>query len=328
MQVNNLTIFVGDVGVELSIKAKQFDPNAVLVDFSNYTQILQNTYIEPTTIYTSLGDLPKDETTIYQLLNRATEIYYYKPQIWSDSRIQKYIETILFYINKQKNNVHNLDLAHYNITKYTQLTDHRKNNNKHLYIAGCSISNGCGVKNSERYGQLLADKLNLPAIFLTADGSSITWAADQILRSDVRENDIVILGLTSENRFPYWGVNNNLGHINLVHRTSTKLQVPLDSNTLDSMLVHENCDYQAYTHIEQVVNFCRKIKAKLLLIGLLSSDNLNIHLHHIPEFIAYKNFSNSTSLEDFGTDNKHPGPKQHKLYADFCLEHLKKLNYI
>ena len=55
-------------------------------------------------------------------------------------------------------------------------------------------------------------KLNLPVSTLAQGGTSIFWAADQILRSDIRKDDIVIFMLTSTHRFPYY-TNSQLKHI-------------------------------------------------------------------------------------------------------------------
>ena len=153
---------------------------------------------------------------------------------------------------------------------------------------------------------------------------------DQIVRSDILSGDIVILGLTDEVRFPYWTTDNNVWHItptyqNQAHRVSF---TNLSTNIINRLITDDNCFYQSIIRIHQLVNFCNKIDAKLLIIGLLSSPSLATHLNNIDHFIHYTNFKSPMCHIDLGSDNNHPGPLQHQLYADFCQAALKKLNYI
>lgn len=331
--MNNLTIFIGDVDQGLCISAKKFNPSAFLVDSTNYKTI-SVPFVNQTTVFTSLGDISDSVDQIYKLLDLADEIYYCPPEQWSDNKnvnpdnvtdsMKGLTETILFHFQQQKNNVHGLNLDHYQYKKYTTLSDYRKSENKQLWIVGCSNTHGVGVLADQRYGAIVGKELDLPTSFLTQSGSSIEWAADQILRSDIRENDIVILGLTNEQRIPMWGSSQSVKHITISHRDFPTNSVNLPPKLLDFLLAHDTCKYKSYTHIEQIVNFCKKIKAKLLIVGLLSSDSFDINLHSLQEFIAYKNFNNLNYI-DYGTDQEHPGPKQHQLYANFCLTHLKKL---
>jgi hypothetical protein len=93
-----------------------------------------------------------------------------------------------------------------------KLSDVRKTSQPQLWVSGCSFAAGDGVQSNQRYGQILSDRLNLPVSFLAESGSSVTWAADQILRSDLRENDILIWGLTSIPRINYFK-NNKVHHV-------------------------------------------------------------------------------------------------------------------
>ena len=237
-------------------------------------------------------------------------------------------ERILQEFSLEKNNVHNLNLPNYT-ELYTKLVDSRRTPDQQLWISGCSISHGVGVAQEQRYGQLIANLLRLPVSFLTASGSSIPWAVDQIVRSDICAGDIVILGLTEEFRFPYWTTNNTVWHIGVNHQNQSD-RLPftnLSSNIIDRLITDDNCFYQSVIKIHQLVNFCRKLNVKLLILGLLSSNCLAFHLNNIPEFINYKNVKSATWV-DLGTDNQHPGPQQHQLFTDFCQTTLNKLNYI
>jgi hypothetical protein len=341
-----INIYFGDINKELAITAAKADLRAFLIDQSNYSEFLNTTHNKDVTVYTSLGDLPKDTSVIYQLLDLADNIYYCPPTLWSDNKkidfknisasVQGSTEFILYEFKQQKNNVHNLDLSAYSVQfdLYTALTDSRKTNDPQLWIAGCSISHGVGVDSIQRYGQLLADKLNLPVSFLTRPGSSISWAVDQLVRSDIRSDDIVILGLTEEFRFPYWTRQNEVWHVCPTHQpTYAKLPFTnLSTNMIDKLITDDNCFYQSVIRIQQLINFSNKLNAKLIILGLLCSPSLAVQLNNIYNFINYKNFKSLSmgpvSFADLGTDDSHPGPLQHQLYADFCQSALKKLNYI
>jgi phospholipase/lecithinase/hemolysin len=57
---------------------------------------------------------------------------------------------------------------------------------------------------------------------------------------------------------------------------------------------------------------------------------MNLALSDVPQFKLYKNKLgiDQTEFVDYADDNKHPGTKQHRLYADFILNNLKALEYI
>jgi hypothetical protein len=328
-----VNLYIGDTSVELAESAIQADPQAFLIDHSNYAEFVNNLpKSKVTTIYTSLGDLPKlfdGNNAFYDLLDLADNIYYCPPEVWSNDGIQELTEQILYDFKQQKNNVHNLNRT-IDPDLYTKLVDVRQTSSQQVWISGCSMSHGAGVNKSQRYGQLIADSLAVPVSFLTNNGSSISWAVDQIVRSDIRANDLIVLGLTEEFRFPYWTTNGAVWHINAGYRKKSDLLpfTNLSSSIIDKLITDENCVYQSVIRIHQLVNFCRKLNAKLLIVGLLSSPQLAVQLENIPEFINYKNFKSPNCFVDLGTDNAHPGQQQHKLYADFCQSALKKLNYI
>lgn len=323
MNKRTFTVFFGDTSEYPMQCATEYDPTAILMDHNNYQSILKN---PAGTVYSSLGDLPKDISLVYQLLSKADKIFYCDWAQFVDpdspSLSQKgFTHHILSLIAKIKNNVYNLNLSQYDPSQYLELVDTRKSKDPQLWIVGCSISHGVGVGHFERYGYLLGGQLNLPVSFLTQPGSSIDWAADQILRSDICKDDIIVWGVTSENRLPIWNSElSKLVHFNI----QTKEIIP-EYKELTKLLVSNHVLYSSFTHIHQVNNFCKKTQAKLLLLGILNSDVIQLNLHNLENFIQYKTFSKH---KDLGADNLHPGPKQHQIYADFCHSTLKQLNYI
>jgi hypothetical protein len=330
-----LTLFVGDISEHTAQAAVAHDPTAFLIDQSNYQIAVDH----PAVAYTSLGDLPDDLALVYQLFDRADQLVYVPLQAeWSDHKsvdvthptqsMQGLTEFVLSIFAKEKSNVKNLNLSAYSIDKYTKLASDRKTSDPQLWIAGCSTSHATGVNDNQRYGHLVADRLGLSASFLTCPGSSIQWAADQILRSDIKANDIVLWGLTDESRFPLWSEENKVIHVHANQLEQQQSINHLSSNIVAHLLVDPTNLYQAVIHVQQVVNFCKKIQAKLLILGLNVSDTLSLHLQVVPEFVKFVNKISNSRYIDLGTDNQHPGPQQHQAFADICINQLKSLNYI
>ena len=340
---NCITLFVGDTCESLSRVALQHDPSAFVINNFNYKSFLTSDTTGNITVYTSLGDLSNDLEVFYHIAMRSTDIVYTPPETWSDSRlidpidpnscVQGLTETMLLLISNYRS-VKNLELCYFNPT-VNPLVDLRKTENTQLWFAGCSITYGIGVGNSQRYGQLVANRLNLPCSFLAQGGSSIAWAADQILRSDIRPGDTVIWGLTSTERITQINQNNLTCVTISTYKKNSNFEKQLPIKTL----WNETTFYTHLYSIEQVINYCKKQNITLSLVGLLVGHNMFRYLKAKNNYFHYdhklKLQNNNIKIEyvDLGTDKLHPGLKQHQLYADFCqrtlkqLKKLKKLGY-
>jgi hypothetical protein len=310
-----ITLFVGDNDNALAEAAQKINPMAWLIDHNNYKNFLLTKYNKDITVYTSFSDLPKITSTnavFFEVLKKADVIFYCPPLKWSDhsdvfvwENNRTITEYFLYHINLVKNNVQGLDLKSYQNSGYLVKTESRKTVDKQLWIAGCSIAHGIGVDNNKKFGALISDKLDLEVSHLTEAGSSIEWAADQILRSDIRKHDIVIWGLTQEVRAPM-AVNGKVRR-----------------ETDPGILLNETSLYRAVTGVHQVVNFCKKISARLLLLPIICSEQLQLQIHSLNE---YHQLLYYTQFLDLGTDNIHPGPLQHAAWADICVKLLKDSN--
>lgn len=316
-----VTVFVGDNDESLAEHATAFDESAFLINNKNYKLFLNTTYTSDVTVYTSNGDLiplNDEHNLLFEVLDKADCIFYRPPKKWSDDvgrndwRSNKRItEWFLYCINLKKTNVDGLDLTEYQTSNYLNLETTRNTESKVLWIIGCSFSLGVGVSESQRYGHILSTDLNLPARYLTKGGSSLKWQADQILRSDIRKDDIVVWGLTSEVRT----VKINHGKV-------------LEENDPDIRFA-EIRSYDAITSVYQVVNFCRKVQCQLVLLPLLSTELLNLSLLHLNEYTHLGDYTYlpwNKKFLDLGTDKKHPGIQTHKMYAKYALDKISKLN--
>jgi hypothetical protein len=149
------------------------------------------------------------------------------------------------------------------------------------------------------------------------------WSADQLLRSDIQKGDIVVWGLTSLFRFPYYS-DNKLIHVNSrLYQQDPKLKKIVKPD----VLLSKNNFYQTLTSVHCVINFCEKIKADLIIASLLDNDIVH-HIKDYPNLVMLSGLWGQEPTESFfdiGTDNQHPGPKTHQFYAD---EICKKLNFM
>jgi hypothetical protein len=314
-----IIIYLGDTSEYLARIACSYDINAQLITEKTISNLKSGTY------YTSLGDV----NNLYNLglvLQQADKIVFAPPpnDHWSGGTVMKrwtedYLEIFSAYTSIENFEATVVKNQH----TILSLSDVRKNDDLQLWISGCSISHGVGVDHDMSYGNLLARQLNLPVSFLTSPGASIPWSVDQILRSDIRPGDIVVLGLTSHLRLPYYH-NDKVMHVN----SSTYVESPNFEKILSiDTLTGKDTLYRSLTGIFQVINFCQHAQAKLIIASLMS-DELVPYLKDLPNFIMlYKLWGRELTnmFADLGFDNQHPGPKTHQFYAD---EICKKLNFM
>jgi hypothetical protein len=313
-----ITIYLGDVTDYLRDQAILSDPTAQLITIENYKNLGPGTY------FTSLGDLA-NVVTLGKVLQQADRIVYSPPEKWSDSffgksQMQKWTEDYLniFRFRCPVENYINANEPEFD--QVLTLADTRKSNSLQLWIAGCSISKGDGVTDDTRYGQLLADRLDIDVSFLTRSGSSIAWAADQILRSDIRPGDIVVWGVTSHTRLAKFEMNAvkcfGLNHKVWEHTPSTT-----------EYLVSDQALYHSIIAVHQVINFCTKIHAKLILANLLDQSVVN-YIQDFPNLVMLNRIwgrDPDNMFIDLGSDLLHPGIKTHEFYSDQIYQKIQTL---
>lgn len=304
-----ITFFVGDGGLELSLKAKTMDSSAQLLTEDTCNDINPGVY------YISLGDFSNDKEFV-SALRKADWLIYSPPVVWDNADMQYWTEYHLLRL-KNITQVTGLDVGiPVDKNVMLELADNRKTEDRQLWSVGCSVTHGQGVTTTQRYGQLIADYMQLPASFLTCSGSSITWAADQILRSDIRKNDIVIWGLPNWGRIPYYDSTTKI----VKHVTPWYYDQYPNFITVISpdRLSDHDLLYQSITSIYQVINFCNKIEAKLIIAGLLIDNDFISYTTNIPNYIHLFD-----TFIDVGNDNKHPGPLTHKWYSEEIINGFK-----
>jgi hypothetical protein len=209
-----------------------------------------------------------------------------------------------------------------------------------LWVVGCSIAHGIGVEQQDRWGELVGKQFGIEPTFLTAEGSSIEWAANRILQADIAQDDIVCWGLTTPNRSLWYNDSGKEQHVlNVYYHNYPDFLIDRRH------LVDLNLAYKAVNYVKQVQNYLGKIGCRYAIGYTLPGlrDHREILLKNLtttPGFLIMYNqdrvsntdtetFFKSTKpsnklFDDVGSDGFHPGPQQHKLYAEQFLKVLSK----
>lgn len=317
----SLTLFVGSNNPNLAEAAYLADPTAYLIDKTNQHQNHSGV------CYTSISDLSTIGDFAFILRQADRIIYVPNPSWLPGEKIKKYSERYwvehylcIFSLDPTKKIINSPPYSAINRDYMLTLNAQRKNNDPHLWVSGCSTSAGVGVATHERYANLVAEKLNLPMCMLAKTSTSVSYAADQILRSDIRENDLVILGVTNHQRKTYYDEENS--KIISVVITNIKEQNRKIDLTDPTLL------YDSVIAVQQVINFCKKVNAKLVILGIHVDTKFAVYLKDFASYVHANGFwgvNPDDQFLDIGTDNMHAGPLMHKFYAEKIIDKLKEI---
>jgi hypothetical protein len=314
MNKKSLVLFVGNVDSSLQDVASQYSPKAKLIEPKDVS-----TLNKLSVGYISIGDHTIED--FITVLDHASEIFYVPSNSWHHPDTQKQTEYHLRLFS-HKTPVHNLDKIPTDNMLY--LADSRKTEEPQLWVAGCSSAIGTGVEKHQTYGAAVGRALNLSLSVLAEPGSSLLWASDQILRSNIRKDDIVIWGITGVSRFPFYR-DNSVTHVNIV---SYQKFPEINQIINKKILVSDHILYLAVTSIQKVIEQARTIGYKLVLMQLpLNPADHELYMqHYLSQFeCVIRTYSDSNnSFIDYGSDGEHPGPLQHQYYAQLILDYLKK----
>jgi len=301
----SVIIFVGDVSDHTAALA--FDKSATLLTSASLP-ITKGVY------YTSIADITKTELVDLSLYS---EIKYGIPLFsWSSTDLEFETLKVLHYIG--------VEVPIKEVSYPFLFVPDRVSNLPQIWIPGCGYPCGAELDDKDKtFGSLLSNELNMPATFLAKGGSSIQWAADQILRADIREGDIVVWALTGADRFPYYQ-NDKIRHV----RNSTYKQDPEFNNTIpESLLESDHHWMAAITFIEQVKKQAEEKGYTLLLSQFLLNNennerNMLTYLYQQSEFMPM--YYAGEYIDYAASDSTHPGPLQHHSYYVMILAELKR----
>lgn len=326
----HLTVLVGDVSPELAEYAKQRYPHSFLLHDGNWNEVCTADHTDQIEVYTCLGDLSLPR--VHQLLRQADLVIYYPPQRWSDGKdvniigATSTIRGLTEYLMLQAadhTHVENLE-AIAQLPELMPLQAQRHSDRSQIWFAGCSVTYGHSVNPEQCYTAIVGEKTDKPVSVLAYPGASNLWAADQILRSDIRTGDIVIWGVTC------WNRQSVIHQEQLLHicPNSYMEQPGLEKIWPATYLTTDTCTYHNMNAIRSVENFIHKIGAELVIFNAVPDDSQrqffhkSHNFHWFPYPLIVQNNTITGKYIDFGTDNLHPGPKQHQAYAVFCLDKI------
>jgi len=225
---------------------------------------------------------------------------------------------LMYLLYEHRHKVLNFEwVEFFDYKNFNFLTSTRINDNPCLWVAGCSYTYGVGVDPHQTYGSVLAKKLNLNFVNLGRGGASINWAVDQLLRSNIQKNDIVVLGITSLARYEYtdqWQLKSTTcGHPEF-------LTVPLEYYFGTTHIV------LTIKHILEAINFCQRVGAHLYLANIAEISWIPLAFDSHPNYISLIESHSDGKIQfiDLGTDGSHPGPLQHQQWADKLYHFIKQ----
>jgi hypothetical protein len=347
-------VIVGDVDESLAIYAKTLYPEA-----QHYSEVQHHTET-----YVSIGDVPLGK--FISILIKSDKIIYHDKNNWQHDATKNKTLEILFllyqfgfqrkilnfdrYLQSFSNPLYienftdyysdNLlikSLCNFSSTNHLGLADIRRSLGPQIWVAGCSYAYGIGLDLPEqRYGNIVANTLQLPISYLSVPSASIDLIADQVIRANLQEGDILLCGLTGINRFTWFDDQGKLQKITL----KTIREGDFDRSTknfFQRKILDPSQMYLAQRHILQIIAVCKRLKVKLLLyihenLSLEEhAKDLKIFLNELDCFFdisqlmasrfASKDLDSNQHL-DTGNDNRHPGPNTHKAWADIILQQI------
>lgn len=343
-----LKLYVGDIGEYLSLEAKRDDPTAYLIDRNNHTDEHQGV------CYTSLGDLDNIGNLV-SLLRRSDTIVYAPPEVWSDTGLKHEIVKRNWYEEYGLHNINTWMTDNNSLQSWTEeyinifslarnktvinrpeiyeataqeemlwVAGERKGEEPQLWFAGCSFTYGQYVDEDKRFSTLVSKELDIPMTNLAVPGSSMSYARDQLMRSDIRVGDTVIWGLTNQSRFPYFDRERKMiKHVNVGHyEVDPDFYKVIDP---DWLLDFTHC-YDSLTAIYQMRKYFKDRNIKLILLGILTYPNEAEYLRGMEEYhhlFGLQGNGNIHNFKDLASDGRHPGVEQNREWADIIKEILK-----
>ena len=363
--IKNLTVYVGDKTTSFRILMNTISPLSVPYNLTD-SEDRQIVYLHTTDF------APK---YLCDIFFKAKEIVYVEPALWSNAEaeyhtigwmefISTYRKVKMLKAGEYGRGAIEYKLTKFNKPKFLDPVAQRASEGPQIWMIGCSFTYGHGLDDiNKRFGQLFADNVGLPVSFLTMNGASNQWAADQIFKSDIRPGDIVFWGVTGIARSTIytkerpWPITVNLldKSKETVMRTlfvDSRKIAPMRRMISEEFLLSDHSFYESINHIEQVHNYLKKLDVKYL-IGYFAEldfpylDHMGRMMHYIidkndpklfvirPEYPWADLITRSGNDVDHNDDTTidlqmvrgvhHPGPRQHKIFADDLLSVYNKL---
>ena len=301
-----MKLYVGDGSTEFANWVTELEPKATLATNQNIIK-----WGDSRVLYTSNIDVT--HINFLKLILQADEVFLYpdSPKELSDF--------CSLFLDNKKPKFDGLELVDERHTV--------PGIDSQIWAMGCSYTSAVGVTDQERWPTQLAKRLNKPVTVLAAPRASISWAADQLLRSNLVQGDTVFWMLTTAHRIDYYSEQDK----------AVKIWPEIDPSELDpseydlmmKVITHKWMVSQSIKSIVQVVNYCNLLGVDLYIGQAMrndrETDKLLINgLNDSPNFIvdfSMELFYDAFML-DLGTDDQHPGPKTHTKIAEVFYKNV------
>lgn len=313
------TIIIGDVTSDLGVWATSEFPGSQLLGDHNFDHLPKTDVL-----YTSLHDISANN--LFNLCSQAERIILHEPDEWSNEDLKERTTAFLVGCGFIVENFHGDSCG------VLKLSGRRISDKPQLWIVGCSYAAGwIELTRDQVYGTLLAKMLNLDVTFLTRNGGSIDWAADQILRSSLIPGDIIVWGITGIARYL---------HLVPVHGTIPISPAVFDPNNPYYPLIDGDYEYLqkgllspdrfmwAVKHPYQIQNVCDLVGCHLVVMphySLSLEEVRPMFKQYLSKLPGYLELSPSV---DFQSDNRHPGPKTQHVWAEEIANFIKQKGWV
>lgn len=313
MYTPKFDLFVGSEDSYLAAHALSYNTESKLLITEDIEDFLRQA---TGCVYTSLADIGNLDKLLALCL-AADKIFYRPPPHWAktDTKQKYWTEHILWYVSQFKPiDGLKIDFDHV-FWNHPSESDDRNVQEQILWTAGCSITAGVGIDLDQTWTKHVADHFGLTYKNLAVSGSSILWQAHKICQSPIKANDLVFWGLTGHHRLLYVDNDHTMTHVTTKYVQNNPSL--LKTISLD-FLLSESLMYLNIMAIRSVYNFCRRLGAKLVVLGLFTDWDSIFRYYNVPVFRQYAVWPKD--FVDRGTDNEHPGPEQHRLYANEFID--------
>lgn len=251
--------------------------------------------------HTSIGDLQMDQ--IISIAHHFDYIDMCDDQF--DQTSDVYYDTVFLHQRISKNS----SVNQLPITFTDNINISARTNDPVLWVFGCSHSYGVGLRPGEsRYGEIVARQLQLPLKSIVKPGSSLHWSTRHLINANIQPGDTIIWQLTTPPRVSVFD-GNEVKEILLANSNDRHLVIGISM---------EQLYFTQLSLLNFGVRYLRACGAKFVLTSLNADSNYTAEYNKYPEYC----YSDGIFV-DYGTDQKHLGPKGHQLLATRLLDHIR-----
>lgn len=258
--------------------------------------------------HTSLGDM--SSLDIINISSNFSTINFVDKKFDRSSDIYKETVVLLNYLSWS------INVTNFTVGSPISFADpmfYKRPNESTLWVFGCSHSHGVGLLPDEkRFGEIVAESLNLPLMLISKPGSSLDWSTRNLVAADIKTGDVVIWQLTTPHR---------VSQYNGVKTTEIML-----TRSTDRCLLEVFDDHQVFFNHINLLNFgvryLRSMGVKFVIVSILPKLE-NFFYEYLVEYSKYPEYCYTSGCQiDLGTDRLHVGPLSHQTLAQRLLDHI------